>query len=84
MCEKLESKVKKIVAEVLGVEESDVTPDASFKNELAADSLMQIEIMMAFEEAFGIEIPDEEAEGIDTAAEALACLKGKLALGAGA
>ena len=75
MCEELEGKVRRIVAEVLGVDESDVVEGASFEGNLGADSLMQIELVMAFEEEFGIEIPDEESERIQTFDEALACLK---------
>ena len=62
----LEEKVKKIIAEQLGVEEEDITPDSSFVEDLGADSLDTIELVMAFEEEFGIEIPDEDAEKILT------------------
>ncbi|MEM0980203.1 MAG: acyl carrier protein [Cyanobacteria bacterium P01_H01_bin.58] len=59
-------KVQKIVAEQLGVEESEVKPEASFANDLGADSLDTVELVMALEEEFDIEIPDEAAEGIGT------------------
>ena len=59
-----EERVKKIIAEQLGVNEEDITPDASFIDDLGADSLDTVELIMAFEEEFGIEIPDEEAEKI--------------------
>jgi len=62
----LEEKVKKIIVEQLGVDEEDVTPDASFVDDLGADSLDTVELVMAFEEEFGIEIPDEDAEKILT------------------
>jgi acyl carrier protein len=54
-------KVKSIIVEQLGVDEEEVTPDASFVDDLGADSLDTVELVMAFEEEFGIEIPDEEA-----------------------
>jgi acyl carrier protein len=64
-------KVKRIVVEHLGVEESKVTPDASFIDDLGADSLDTVELVMAFEEAFDIEIPDEQAEKIGTVKDAI-------------
>jgi acyl carrier protein len=64
-------KVKKIVTEQLGVEEADVKPEASFANDLGADSLDTVELVMALEEEFGIEIPDEAAEGIATVQDAV-------------
>jgi acyl carrier protein len=60
----IEARVRKIVAEHLDVEESKITPDASFVDDLGADSLDQVELVMAFEEEFGCEIPDEAAEKI--------------------
>jgi len=63
-------KVKQIIVEQLGVEESEVTPTASFVDDLGADSLDTVELVMAFEEAFDIEIPDEEAEKIRTVQDA--------------
>jgi acyl carrier protein len=64
-------KVKKIVVEHLGVEESKVTTDASFIDDLGADSLDTVELVMAFEEAFGVEIPDDAAEKITTVKDAI-------------
>ena len=62
----VEDKVKQIIVEQLGVEESEVTPTASFIDDLGADSLDTVELVMAFEEGFGIEIADEDAEKIQT------------------
>ncbi len=62
----VDEKVKKIIVEQLGVSEEDVTPEASFVNDLGADSLDTVELVMAFEEEFGLEIPDEDAEKILT------------------
>ena len=59
-------KVKKIIVEQLGVDESEVTPEASITDDLGADSLDQVELVMAFETEFNIDIPDEEAEKIKT------------------
>jgi len=60
----VEEKVKEIIAKQLGVNASDVVPEASFVEDLGADSLDTVELVMAFEESFGIEIPDEDAEKI--------------------
>jgi len=67
----VEEKVKQIVAEQLGVDEGEVTPTASFIDDLGADSLDVVELVMAFEEAFEIEIPDEDAEKIRTVQDAI-------------
>jgi acyl carrier protein len=67
----VDEKVKQIVIEQLGVEESEVTPKASFVDDLGADSLDQVELVMAFEEAFDVEIPDEDAEKIRTVQDAI-------------
>ncbi|HKN36337.1 MAG: acyl carrier protein [Acidobacteria bacterium] len=67
----VDDKVKQIVVEQLGVEESEVTPKASFVDDLGADSLDQVELVMAFEEAFDVEIPDEDAEKIRTVQDAI-------------
>ena len=64
-------RVKKIVVEHLGVDEAKVTENASFIDDLGADSLDTVELVMAFEEAFGIEIPDEDAEKIATVQNAI-------------
>jgi acyl carrier protein len=66
-----DEKVRQIIVEQLGVEESEVTPSASFQDDLGADSLDIVELVMAFEEAFDIEIPDEEAEKIKTVKDAI-------------
>ena len=66
MSEDVSEKVKKIVADHLGIEESKVTEESSFIDDLGADSLDTVELVMAFEEKFGIEIPDDAAETIQT------------------
>ena len=73
----IEERVKKIIVEQLGVEESQVTPTASFVDELGADSLDTVELVMAFEEEFGIEIPDTDAEKIKAVSNVVAYLKEK-------
>ena len=65
-------RVKKIIVEQLGVEANEVTPEASITDDLGADSLDQVELVMAFETEFGIDIPDEEAEKIKTVGDAVA------------
>ena len=67
----VEERVKKIIAEQLGVEEDEVTPEASFVEDLGADSLDTVELVMALEEEFGVEIPDEDAEKITRVREAV-------------
>lgn len=67
----IEDRVKQIIVEQLGVEEGEVTPSASFVDDLGADSLDVVELVMAFEEAFDIEIPDEDAEKIKTVKDAI-------------
>ncbi len=74
----VEDRVKKIIVEQLGVEEEDVTPEASFVEDLGADSLDTVELVMAFEEEFDIEIPDEEAEKILTVGRAIEYIKEKM------
>lgn len=69
------AKVKAIVAEQLGVDESEVTEEASFIDDLGADSLDTVELVMALEEEFGIEIPDEDAEKIGTVKDAIAYIE---------
>ena len=67
----VEEKVKQIIVEQLGVEEGEVTQSASFVDDLGADSLDTVELVMAFEESFNIEIPDEDAEKIKTVKDAV-------------
>ncbi|HSD52160.1 MAG TPA: acyl carrier protein [Candidatus Methylomirabilis sp.] len=67
----LDEKVKKIIADQLGVDEAEVTPEAKFIDDLGADSLDTVELVMALEEEFGIEIPDEDAEKIATVRDAI-------------
>jgi acyl carrier protein len=71
MSAKVFDKVQKIVIEQLGVDEADVKPEASFANDLGADSLDTVELVMALEEEFDIEIPDDAAEGIATVQDAV-------------
>jgi acyl carrier protein len=73
----LDAKVKKIISEQLGVPEADVKPEASFVNDLGADSLDTVELVMALEEEFGVEIPDEDAEKIATVQNAIDYIKAK-------
>jgi acyl carrier protein len=65
-------KLKKIIVDRLGVDESEVTPESSFTNDLGADSLDTVELIMEFEKEFDISIPDEEAEKIQTVGQAIA------------
>lgn len=71
MSNEIADKVKQIVVEHLGVEEDKVTPDASFIDDLGADSLDTVELVMAFEEAFSVEIPEDTAEKIATVSDAI-------------
>jgi acyl carrier protein len=71
----VEERVKQIIVEQLGVDEAEVTPTASFVDDLGADSLDTVELVMAFEEGFGIEIPDEDAEKITTVKDAVAYIE---------
>jgi acyl carrier protein len=73
-----EDRVKKIITEQLGVDDEDVTPEANFVEDLGADSLDTVELVMAFEEEFGIEIPDEDAEKILTVQQAIDYINEKL------
>ena len=68
-------KVKSIIIDKLGVEESEVTPEASFTNDLGADSLDTVELIMEFEKEFNISIPDDQAENISTVGQAVAYLE---------
>ena len=74
----VEIKVKKIVVDQLGVSEEEVKDDASFVDDLGADSLDTVEMVMAFEEEFGIEIPDEEAEKIRLVKDAVVYIDKKV------
>ncbi len=71
----IEERVKKIIIDMLGVKEEDVVPEASFVNDLGADSLDTVELLMALEEEFNTEIPDEEAEQINTVQAAIDYIK---------
>ena len=78
----IETEVKQIVVEHLGIDESKVTPEAKFIDDLGADSLDTVELVMAFEEKFGIEIPDDAAETILTVKDATkgpSCAKARVA-----
>ena len=77
MADDVASKVKKIVAEHLGIEDTKVTEEASFIDDLGADSLDTVELVMAFEEEFGSEISDSEAEKILTVGDAIKFIEGK-------
>ena len=70
-----EDRIKKIIAEQLGVDEDEVVPEASFVDDLGADSLDTVELVMAFEEEFGVEIPDDQAETIVTVGDAVKYLE---------
>jgi len=74
-----EGKVKQIIVEQLGVDEAEVTASASFQDDLGADSLDIVELVMAFEEAFELEIPDEDAEKITTVKDAVDYIENKTA-----
>ena len=71
----VDERVKKIIGEQLGVEEDEVTPEASFVEDLGADSLDTVELVMALEEEFGIEIPDEDAEKITSVRDAISYIE---------
>ncbi|MBK8870888.1 MAG: acyl carrier protein [Elusimicrobia bacterium] len=71
----METKVKDIIVEQLGVDAAQVKPESSFVNDLGADSLDTVELVMALEEAFDMEIPDEEAEKIQTVTQAVNYIK---------
>ena len=75
--ENLEARVKKVIAEKLGVDEATIKNDASFVEDLGADSLDTVELVMALEEEFGIEIPDEDAEKLATVGDALRYIEEK-------
>ena len=77
MSDDVKTKIKKIVADHLGIEEEKVTEEASFIDDLGADSLDTVELVMAFEEKFGIEIPDDAAETIQTVQNAIDYIQSK-------
>jgi len=76
--ENVEERVKNIIVEQLGVDPAEVTPQAQFVNDLGADSLDTVELIMALEEEFDMEIPDEQAEKIQTVGQALDYIKANL------
>jgi len=78
MKDSIEVRVKEIIVNELGVEAEKVTPEASFVEDLGADSLDTVELVMAFEEQFGIDIPDEDAEKMGTVGEAIKYLQSNL------
>lgn len=74
----IEARVKSIIVDKLGVDEKEVTPQASFTNDLGADSLDTVELIMDFEKEFNIAIPDEQAEKINTVGEAIAYIEANI------
>jgi acyl carrier protein len=75
----VESKVKEIIVNKLGVDDGQITPEASFTNDLGADSLDTVELVMEFEKAFNLQIPDEDAEKISTVGDAIKYITSKTA-----
>ncbi|MFA6676079.1 MAG: acyl carrier protein [Bacteroidales bacterium] len=75
MAEEVASKVKAIIVDKLGVDENEVTPAASFTNDLGADSLDTVELIMEFEKAFNLTIPDDAAEKIATVGDAISYIE---------
>jgi acyl carrier protein len=75
---KIQATVKKIIIDKLGVEESEITLDSSFTNDLGADSLDTVELIMEFEKTFDISIPDEQAENIQTVGQAVKYLQSQV------
>jgi len=73
----VETKVKEIIVNKLGVDDGQVTPEASFTNDLGADSLDTVELVMEFEKAFNLQIPDEDAEKISTVGDAIKYIRSK-------
>ena len=74
----VDEKIKHIIVEQLSVDEAEVKPEASFIDDLGADSLDVVELVMALEEEFGVEVPEEELEGIDTVGQAYELVSNKL------
>ena len=77
--DEIRAKIKRIVTEGLGVSEDQVTDDAQFSQDLGADSLDQVELVMALEEEFGAEIRDEDADKLNTVGDAIAYIESRLA-----
>jgi acyl carrier protein len=75
----IDAKVKEIIVSKLGVDEAQITPEASFTNDLGADSLDTVELVMEFEKAFNMQIPDEDAEKISTVGDAIKYIQSKTA-----
>ena len=75
----IDAKVKEIIVNKLGVDDGQITPEASFTNDLGADSLDTVELVMEFEKAFNLQIPDEDAEKIGTVGDAIKYIKSKTA-----
>jgi acyl carrier protein len=75
----IEARVKEIIINKLGVDDGQITPEASFTNDLGADSLDTVELVMEFEKAFNLQIPDEDAEKISTVGDAVKYIKSKSA-----
>jgi acyl carrier protein len=75
----MEERLRKIIAEQLGVDEAKVVPEATFAGDLDADSLDLVELMMSLEEEFGVEIPDEDAEKLESVSDAIRYLNEKSA-----
>jgi len=75
----IEAKVKEIIVNKLGVDDGQITPEASFTNDLGADSLDTVELVMEFEKAFNLQIPDEDAEKIATVGDAVRYITSKTA-----
>ena len=78
MADDIKEKVIDIVSEQMGVERSQITPESSFVNDLGADSLDTVELVMEFEDAFNIQVPDEDAEKIQTVKEAVNYIKERI------
>ena len=78
MSQELFDRFKKCAVDVLSVDASKITPEASFGDDLDADSLDLVELVMALEEEFGIEVPEEELEGVETVGQAYELVTGKL------
>ncbi len=78
MSDEILNKVQDIIVNKLGVDQDQVTPEASFTNDLGADSLDTVELVMEFEKAFNIQIPDEDAEKIASVGDAVRYLQGKI------